>query len=599
MRILALAVVLAAAPAAADDAVPVQVTATLHATTARFSIHLAAQTAAAFPAASLSIALPARGLVTAATVTVAGTAHPLALTTADAASDAFYALGTGTRDRWAALVAGSAGSVSIDVEAPERRTLAIDLTVDAPTCFDHDHRYAEVPSTWKARIATVRAPEACELQGPAVAFASPPPEHLGTIAGRLALSTDHMARVELDLARELTDLPADLHTAIVIDASRSLTPLERDEQRAIVASYLHDVPHTSVQLVGYSRACAPMLADWTPSDSAAATIDRALRRLRPANGSNLDAGLAEAGAWLARTTGTRRVIVFTDERLSRRLQTIDPGDLVSYVPAGTLVHVIALTDITGALQRDDTIHFGPLATATGGIGVRGATAASIDATLLARPISLDDVAVTGEGWTGLDLGTGCAGSLPAGTSCTWWARGDASSGPVTLTGSLWNQHVTLVVRPDATHALSVARELVAIGVPDAALQAEIERAALAVDDAWSLLAQWGGHGGYPSPDELGTLSGIGGGHSADTIVDTIGVATVVPQVDLRSQLSGALARCGSVHASIEIELTRDEIVDVHVAGATGAERTCVEDAIWNTPVTVPGTPAASRCTLVL
>lgn len=601
MRLVALAVVLAATPAAAEDTVPARVTASLHGTTARFSLHLTAKAdATTFPAATLELPLPARGLVTTATATIAGAAHPLALTPADDAHDAFYALGDpgGDQTAWAVLLAGSSGSVSIDIVAAESRVVALDLEVDAPTCFERGRRFAELPATWRGRITTVAAPKTCDVNGNAawIAFPVTEPEHIGTLASRLPLSTTDLARVELDLARELADVPADLHTAIVIDASRSLTRDERSAQTAIIAAYLRSVPRTSVQVIGYARTAAPVLDGWTAAEAAAAPISRALGALHPANGSNLDAGLAEAGAWLARTTATRRVLLFTDERVARRLISSDGSEFAGSLPADTLVHVIALDRPHAALTRDDTVRFGALATATGGIGVRGGRG---EATLLARPITLDDVAVKGDGWTDLGLTADCSGSLAAGTSCTWWARGDASSGPISVTGTLWSQPITRIVRPDPTHALAVARELSATGGLDAPLPAEIDRAALAVNAVWSLFAQWGGTGGSPSPMGFGTLSGIGSGHTTSTIVDTIGVTTVIPKIDLHAQLAGPLARCGAVHATIEIELTREEIVDVHVAGATGGTRSCLEDAVWSTLVTVPDAPQVSRATVVL
>src|SRR5207248_10867476 len=120
-------------------------------------------------------------------------------------------------------------------------------------------------------------------------------------------------------ARELTDVPRDLHTAFVVDGSRSLLDEERAAQAAIIASYLEHAPHTLVQLIAYSRAAHALLPAWQSSESVGARIAAELHVIVPRNGSNLDAGLAEAGAWLARTSGTRRVVVFTDERLADRL----------------------------------------------------------------------------------------------------------------------------------------------------------------------------------------------------------------------------------------------------------------------------------------
>jgi len=95
--------------------------------------------------------------------------------------------------------------------------------------------------------------------------------------------------------------------------------------------------------------------------SSRARVDRELRALLPRNGSNLDAGIAAAGEWLSRVEGTKRVIVFTDERLSDRLAGLDAASLASRLPPGTVVHVVGFDINDGGLDRDDNVSFGSLA----------------------------------------------------------------------------------------------------------------------------------------------------------------------------------------------------------------------------------------------
>ena len=92
--------------------------------------------------------------------------------------------------------------------------------------------------------------------------------------------------------------------------------------------------------------------------------------------------------------------------------------------------MIALRETIGPLRRDDNVTFGALAEATGGIGVAGALGPDLDATLLLRPLTFDDVALHGDGWTDLALGDCTADRLPAGASCTWFARGTPTSAPI-------------------------------------------------------------------------------------------------------------------------------------------------------------------------
>ena len=242
------------------------------------------------------------------------------------------------------------------------------------------------------------------------------------------------------------------------------------------------------------------------------------------------------------------------------------------LPPGTLVHVIALRDDKGLLDRDDNVMFAALAQQTGGIGVDGTLAPDVDATLLVRPTSLDRVEIKGTGWDDLS-GSSCdADRMPAGTSCTWLGKGTPSAGPIVIDGLLWNRPMKRVVVPDPAQARAIARELSALGGLEAPLQAEVDRAAMAVNAVWSLYAAWGGDGGYAERLGFGH-GGFGTGGSTDTatIGDTIGTTHLMPEVDLSAQLAGPLAACGDAHATIEIDLTLDEIVDVAVAHA-GAQQ---------------------------
>lgn len=603
MRWLVLVGLLVGAPAAADVVAPRHVTATLHGTTARFVVRVrAALDGDAFPATSFEVGMPAGALVTRARAFADGAEHRLALMPAGAANDAFWGLGSASGDRkpWGVLVTAGGDLASIQVAAPDAAAAEIELEMEAPTCFARDTRWVQVPASWRDRVNSVEAPAACEARsdGPWVAFAAPmgTDVRIGALAGRLSVTTADFARVELDLARELEEVPADLATAIVIDGSRSVSADEREAQRAIVASYVRHAPHTMVQVIGYARRARALLPSWAATDVAAPRIDRELRALTGRNGSNIDAGLAEAGAWLSRLAGTRRVIVFTDERVATRLETETGEAWANLLPAGTLVHVIALRDDKGPLERDDNVTFAALAQLTGGIGVAGTLAPDVDATLLVRPTSLDRVEVKGNGWD--DLSGSCgADRMPAGTSCTWLGKGTPSAGPIVIDGLLWNRPMKRVVVPDPSQARSIARELSVLGGLGA-MQAEVDRAAMAVNDVWSLYAAWGGDGGYAERLGFGHGGGgIGGSTDTATIVDTIGTTRITPEVDLSAQLAGPLAACGDAHGTIEIDLTLDEIVDVAVAVAS-AQQQCLEDAVWNTLVAVPHAAARSHAHIV-
>ncbi len=590
---------------------------------ARFTVH--GEGPGVWPAASLP--LPEPSIVTGATAIAGGRSHRLSLVASDVARETFDALELGdpANDReWAIQLSAESGSpdVLVDVAAPRAARLEVDLELELPTCFYNDVRYASLPTDWgavldpalaaRARKQVDGLAEACGgvetalwLAFPSHELASAPGElHVGVLGGRLPLGAEHLARVELDLARELADVPADLHTAIVIDGSRSLTGTEAAEQRAIVAAYLRAAPHGSVQVIAYARDARALLPAWTDATAAAPKVERALRDLVARNGSNLDRGLQEAGAWLARADGTKRVVVFTDQRVAYRLEHATPAALQALLPQGTLVHVVALTGTTGVLERADDVLFGGLAEATQGIGVRGGTDThgAVDATMLARPISLDHVAFEAPGWTRVEHGT-CAlepdGSLAEGHACRWWGRGGVEAGPVTIEGLVWNKRFVRMVRPEPVYARELARELTMTNAVDGdALRIAIERAAFAVDSAWSLLATWGGTGGYNDLGEIGTMgmSSSGGccGDVGTTSSDRGYVIAASPVLDLRAQFADAVALCkpDGARVEIEIETTQQEIVDVEVevTGGSRALHDCIVEGVWDTPVAIKNAP---------
>lgn len=565
-----------------------------------------------------TLELPAGAAVTHATVRAGGVAHRLALTPnerARARFDAVVGRAAGPARRWALLLEDLHGMLEVSLLAPRAGAVTLDVELAVPTCFHDDVRYVEVPDTWKPALApglrprgvrTAEVAAACtgiaETEGVAwIGFADralarrpPGPARVGATAGRLALGDKHLARVELELARMLGEVPADLATAIVVDGSRSMTDAQRTSQRELVAAYLGAARGSRAQVIAYARTAHALLPAWTSAAEAAARVERALAALAPRNGSNIDVGLAEAAAWLGRITGTRRVVLVTDEWLAARLER-DPALLARRLPPGTLVHVVAV-EADGELTRDDDdAVLAPLAAATGGMAVRAGVSAdaALDATMLVRPISLDLITVTAPGWTQIaktEEGT-CGDRLVEGAACAWWAEGDPLAGPLTIEGFVWGRKVARVLAPDAARAHELARTF-----PDADALAEEHRAQLrvaarAVNAHWSLYAEWGGPDGYD--DGFGMLRGTSCCSSGSTASHTIGFTSSratprPPPLDLAPQLAHVARTCDLRGARVEaaIETTLSEIVDVRVT-APPAVRACVEDAIWATALVVP------------
>jgi hypothetical protein len=567
-----------------------------------------------------TIALPSRGVVVGAIVTVGGVAHRLALDPADHTAKVFDDLSTaagGPHREWAAKVTQevSGGSVTVDVAAPHAAHLFVELEMTAPTCFFEDARYVAVPEPWRFALPPelVRhltgdkippcgdAAEGEWLKVPTAEVSSRPfgAERIGTHAGRLDLAAEHIARVEVALAKTISQVPPDLATVFVVDASRSVTGGQLQAQQAIVESYVRHAPRSRVQIIAYARKARALLPSWSIASQAATRITRELAQLPGDNGSNIDAGIAEAAAWLSRIEGTHRIVVFSDERLPDRLIELDSATLKSTLPDGTLVHAVALDATKGSIERDDNITFGALAKATEGIGVFGRVDGEdqADALQLVRPIAFEQVKVRALGWTSIqpDSGHACAdenGTLAEGSSCMWWGHGIAAVGPIELDGLLWNHRVERVLRPDPAQGRAVARELsvIASGLGEA-LELEIKRAAFAVNDVWSLLGTWGGSDGYGDVDKIG-LGGWGRGcacgGSGDIGIGVGSFGTLGRKLDLKAQLERGIARCkpGNAHIEIDLEMTVNEIVDVHVT-ADPALHDCIVEAVWDTSVVIP------------
>lgn len=635
-RLAVLAVLLAGGPAGAtslDEAEPTQVTAQLSGSTVTLTARIGFDVDGPDAGATQTAAIPTSAVVTGATVIVDGRSHRLVLDEQDHAISQFDAVAQhagGAARTWVVKLATSQpGSLEVQLAAAHSTHMILDLTLEMASCFYRDRRYVLVPKSWFTHIATHPAPLSDDELDATCAPESSRPEHtewvgfaapdlakrpagetrIGAFVGRLPLETDHLARVEIDLSRELTRAPQDLHTAIVFDTSRSLSSDEVDTERALIASYVRLVPpQSSVQVIGYARDAQPLLPAWLPAVAAAPQIDREMRARAPRNGSNVDDAIKEAGRWLAKVKGTRRLIVISDERFATRIEMMQGVDFKSLLPDHTLVHVVDLASAVPGLTAVDREDLGNLAALTEGIVVDAAVDASgkLDATMLVRPIQFDRISLQGAGWEPLGVGASCPTvdngiPLGEGTSCTSWWKGRAIAGAFTLEGYLWGHKITRTLLPDATSARHLARELSPLAaVLDQELVTQIDRAALAVNSVWSMITTWGGSDGYADIESwgfgrtgFGSSCCIGGGSS-----DSIGFSTGGPKLDLSAQLAPLVAKCHAqspVH--IWLETTLEEIVAVEVTTPESEDvRRCIEDAIWNTAFAIPNAPWHSHAT---
>jgi Mg-chelatase subunit ChlD len=583
-----------------------------------------------------AIELPPRAVAIGATVRTREGTRPLVLTDAAVAGEKVDLLAEAPEEasmaRAVLVAAPEIGPATITTLYPRRATLAVDLELVTPTCFDGDRRHVPVPETWaavleggarrhlidgddeRAAAVTARCGEheaTVWLALPATALARRPPgdARIGATGARFAHGAEQAARVEIAVASTLSQIPADLATVFVVDGSRSVAPDLADTQRAVIASYLRRAPGSRVQVVAFDRATHDLLPAWTRADTAAPRVDRALARLAARNGSDLDRGLARAAHWLARTAGTRRVVVFTDELLPHRLAVIDPARLAAVLPAGTLVHVVAL-DPGGdvPIARDDDALLAPLADATLGMAVRAALADDLDALALVRPTAVDHLQLIAPSFTPLEeTGATCTGDDPMdpialreGQACTWWGTGPSTVDSFTVEGRIWGRRWRDVITLGDRASLAAARELPFVLPRDhaPALVDAADAAAHAANAKWSLLAVWGGPGGYVAESELlGSWSGCGCMGPSDTL-GGFGYAGIrVEHPPVADQIRDAIAACRTGAAAgagvaIALETTREEIVGVAVtisgvdATTAAATRACVEAAAWDVPLAI-------------
>lgn len=626
----ALLLVALATPAGAEAPTPkpLAIDARLDGDTARFSVRYLVRAEKRVPEEAPSYALPYRGLVTAATVSEGGRRHVLDLVPAAKASEQLAALYEKAPSRaraWAVLLDVDTyrpGGFQLATAVPHRTSFAAEIEVTAPTCFDRDARYVLVPDEWVPRLpAAMRvrddahASASCagreqvtdglawvKFPAPGLAARAGGADRIGTYANRTALGKTSFVKLELNLAAKLTEVPADLATVLLVDASRSTSKEQLEAQRETIAAYLRAAPQGRVQVIAYARTARALLPGWTTASLAAPRIARELAGLQRNNGSNISAGMKEAGAWLAQATGTRRIVLFTDENLPTQQEHTHVID--DALPPNTLVHVVALGG-TG-LTRDDETKLAHIAQHTRGISVRGGELeivddkpVRLDATLLARPISLDHVRVRTPGWETLTIEGSCPAedasmaSFAEGAQCTWWGRGDAVASPFVVEGLLWNERVERVMRADPSRALDTVRELSMLHVLDEKMQALADRAARAVNAVWSFYAQWGGEGGYQDVEQTGSaiyggICGCDGGEMGGGF----GMGRGEDRVDLAVPLARIAQACKPAERiAVEVETTLEEIVDVAVDGGTQALRDCVEDALWKAWLVAPNAPA--------
>jgi hypothetical protein len=427
--------------------------------------------------AELEIELPSRGVVRSFRVSSGDRWIDGTLLPADRARDAFGELTTSG----AQLAHGPAlleqedeGRAKLSAyPLPPGGRLRVAYTIEAPTCYTAGRWIADYPvaadgmaplvlRTPGARVETgaqigaeigKSLDEACASDVPLaedltrrfIVAEAPPAAPAEVRFARAHVESGDLVQAQIDVAPELQPLPRGARVVFVVDASRSMGDAGVADQLAWVAGYLAHVPDASFEIVLYRRWPERVFGRFVSAAHAAATIAAIDPvRLRPGNGSHLDAGLALAAHLLAEPgAAPRRLVAFTDERWRPSWDAGLADDALAALPADAVAHLIDLSPDASeeppsiARADDDPLaaaaaHWGGIAALAQG-GAQAPRSSYAAASLeLVRPLRIDHAVLHQGGDATTDLGALAEG---AGVYQTWRTGG----GPVFVDGMIWGR----------------------------------------------------------------------------------------------------------------------------------------------------------------
>lgn len=428
----------------------------------------------------------------------------------------------------------------------------------------------------------------------AVTYAVPTTEPvLGDIAVLPTKEGQALVDFKVDLSPHLAEVPEHAQIIVLLDGSRSISANDGLGSLAAARSYLNafDQHDAHVALVTFDRTARVIGADpaapFVPSDDAITTL-RTMTTLPRANGSNLDVALAKATELLASVTGPKRVVLFTDLATADRLV---PNDLVPKVPPGAILHIAQTSHASATLSRDDDTEWAVVPRSTGGLAWIGA-AMDDDADAravfeeLARPKRLDRARIS----PSVD-GTTELGSLPEGTRFASASIRAPEGYALTVDGELWSQPFHKVFATTTAYRRLAAAFVFGNGIHeqlDAETQFAFASLAHVVSPVTSLVTKDAANAPFDL-ESFGT-GGFGGSGGYSTscacgIHDAQPPKLAVqfdPKVWLEREIRPIVVACDPTGApTIDVESTRDEIVDVHVNHASSAAAsTCISDGVW-------------------
>ncbi len=433
---------------------------------------------------------------------------------------------------------------------------------------------------------------------------TPPP--MRTMAARLgrvvAGKGRQFCRLEVDVAPRLGEVPQKPAVVFVVDASHSVGPRGVEAQLALMRAFWSHVPDARVEVVLYRRRAARLLGGFVGLAEAARRLAAAgvAGRLKPGNGSNLDRALTLAVAALrgaVRRRGRGYLVTLGDGRMRLSFRNRPSLRALARAPRGVVTHVALTSPGRGPDEhRDDSHDLAPLAAARGGVllQVTGVSAAAHDAEALrrvalglVRPVRIDSFRIAGlpgEGFAEVPS------LLEEGSGLRKMTLLSAAPRRLVLTGKVWARSVKRVVRASGAFSRATAAWVFSTGQYVEISRAEMLRVARfgrAVSPVTSYLAIEPGvrpstEGLLFADSALGESHGIGGLGLVGTGRGGGGVYN-----NMADEVRATVRRCvkrlrppGGWSATLSVETTLHEIVDVSLRSSMPALDRCIVEGTW-------------------
>jgi subtilisin-like proprotein convertase family protein len=482
--------------------------------------------------------------------------------------------GTPGAGKWRLVVSDHA---ALDVGTLNAWSLAFGSGPDATTAASTDTPLF-IPDAPESEMDAGVAP---------ISIAAPPIDVVEARLGRAVASTAHAyARLEVDVAPELSKVPSRAQVVFVVDASYSVGEKKLTAELATLRAYAAHVPDAEFEVVAYRRRAARVFQRFVPAAELDKTLKEAVasRAFGLGNGSALESGAALAASVLKARPGPRRLVLLTDALLRSGLSPDQILSSLKPVPPDAVVHVVVPEiDDRASLERDDSHTLAPLATEHHGIlamlrGFASGTPKDLAPVVLelVRPIRIDHLAAGGFSFEST--------SLHEGDGLRVWLAADVVPSRVVLTGQLWSDPV----RRDVAAADPFSRATAAwvFGADQHQELSPDEMMKLAVfGRAVSPVTSYVAFEPGTRPSSVGfgmargslTAVGLGSGFGMGQ-----GSARRSPDlarlIDPQSCVA-AHKPPSEWHLTLAIETTYDEIVDV-ATRSTGAFAECLVETAW-------------------